>query len=89
MITSRDITINEFYDIVIETLSKYVTICFGNFEDLIQLDMNNFNTDTYFISEPSIESGKIIVLQDEELKQKFYKFCIEHEDRVFRGTKER
>ena len=84
---NKEITIENFYNTVIETLSKYVTICFGNYEDLIQLDMNDFSTDTYFISEPSIESGKIVVLQDEELKQSFYKFCIEHEDRVFRGTK--
>lgn len=85
---NKEITIDDFYNTVIETLSKYATICFGNYEDLIQLDMNNFNTDTYFISEPSIEKGKFVVLQDEELKQKFYKFCIENEDRVFRGTKE-
>ena len=85
---SKEITIENFYNTVTEILSKYVTICFGNYEDLIQLDMNDFNTDTYFISEPSVEKGKFVVLQDKELKQKFYKFCIEHEDRVFRGTKE-
>ena len=57
---NKEITIGDFYNTVIEILSKYATICFGNYEDLIQLDMNNFNTDTYFISEPSIEKGKFV-----------------------------
>lgn len=85
---TREITIEDFCNTVTEVLSKYATICLGNYEDLIQLDMNYFDTDTYFISEPSIEKGKVILLQDEELKRSFYKFCLENEDRVFRGTKE-
>ena len=86
---TKELTIEDFCNTVTEVLSKYATICLGNYEDLIKLNMNDFDTDTYFISEPRIESGKIFVLQDEELKTKFYKFCIENEDRVFRGTKER
>lgn len=77
--------IKQFYTI----MSKYTNIFVGYPTDLLELDMNDFNSDTYFISDINCEKGKIIKIVDEELKFNLYKFCVEHEDRVFRGCKER
>lgn len=65
-----------------------VFIC-ANGLDLLELDMNDFDEDKYFISVMAIERGKAYVITDNELKEKLYKFCEDHPDRVFRGTKER
>lgn len=81
------VLINEFVDSVIDVCSKSTNIIFANGLDLLEMDMGNFNTETYFISDMSIERGTMQIVKDEATKKKLYKFCIENEDRVFRGTK--
>ena len=35
------------------------------------------------------EENKFILVKDKQLKKELYRFCCEHEDRVFQGEKER
>lgn len=81
----NDINIlNNFYKI----LSKCSDIFMGNPMDLLELDMNEFYVGTYFISSPHLEKGTMLKIVDEYLKYDLIKFCIENEDRVFKGCKE-
>lgn len=82
-----DITVDMFVNKIYEVLSKYSNILFVNELDLLELDMSDFTTDTYFISDMNIERGKAILIQDEQLKKDLYEFCTKNKDRVFRGTK--
>ena len=81
------VLINEFVDSVIDVCSKSTNIIFANGLDLLEMDMGKFSTETYFISDMSIERGTMQIVKNETAKKKLYKFCIENEDRVFRGTK--
>ena len=69
-------------------ISKCSNILIGNPMDLLELDMNEFYVGTYFISSPHLEKGTMLKIVDEDLKYDLIKFCIENEDRVFRGCKE-
>lgn len=79
--------IEVFIDKLYKILSYHSNILVGNGLDLLELDMNEFTPDTYFISDMSIERGKMMLIKDEELKLDLYKFCQQHKDRVFKGTK--
>ena len=79
--------INAFIDKMYEILSHHSNILVANVLDLLNLDMNEFTPDTYFISDINVERGKMLLIKDEKLKLDLYKFCQQHEDRVFKGTK--
>ncbi len=82
-----ELALDKFTDNVWEICSRGATIILGNGMDLLELDMSQFNRGTYFISDMAIERGKFYLIEDKETKKKLYKFCREHEDRVFIGTK--
>ena len=79
--------IDQMANKVYEVCSKTSTIIMANGEDLLNLNMDDFGKETYFISDMNIEKGKFLIIIDEDLKKELYKFCISHEDRVFKGTK--
>ena len=81
-----ELSITNFANKVWEFCSIGAVIILGNGEDLMELDMSQFNQETYFISDMNIERGKCYLIEDGEFKKELYKFCVEHEDRVFRGT---
>lgn len=78
-----DDLLNTVYDVC----SRTVTICFAHPNTLLKLNMRDFYKDTYFISDLNCEEDKCIIVKDEQLKKELYKFCINHEDRVFQGRK--
>ena len=49
--------------------------------------MSKYSPFTFFISDMTLERGTAKIVKDPELKKELFKFCTEHEDRVFRGTK--
>ena len=55
--------------------------------DFIDMDMNNFYSHCYFVSNPYIEKGTLYQIKDRDLKSGFLEFIKEHPDRVWRGTK--
>lgn len=86
---------NEVYekvDKLSQAVKKFVAhtsvFIYANGYDIMELDMSKFGTDTYFISDMSIERGTAYMITDNELKEELYKFCEAHPDRIFRGTKE-
>ena len=81
--------LDDFVDSVYDVCSKTVTICFAHPSTLLKLNMKDFYKDTYFISDLNCEEDKCIIVKDEQLKKEIYRFCCEHEDRVFQGEKER
>ena len=82
------ILIDQFVDKVFGVCSKTATIVIANGADLFNLNMGDFGKETYFISDMNIEKGKFLIIKDADLKKELYKFCVSHEDRVFRGNKE-
>lgn len=78
---------DEFLNAIYKINSKISTICYAHPTDLMNLDMNNFDEDTYFISNFNCEEGKVVIVTDEELKFELYKFCINHKDRIFQGSR--
>lgn len=79
--------INAFVDECLNVVSTTVHILLANGFDLIELDMSNFSPKIFFIPNPTIERGKMILIKDPELNRNLYKFCIKNKDRVFQGTK--
>lgn len=77
----------DFLDTVYDIYSRTSKICFGHPNTLLKLCMKDFYKDTYFISDLNCEEDKFIFVKDEQLKKELYKFCCEHEDRIFRGEK--
>lgn len=70
-----------------EHIYKATQIFLGNPFDLIKMDMSEIPNNCFFISEHSVENGKILKIEDEELKRMLYEFIEEHPDRVFRGKR--
>lgn len=81
--------LDDFLDSVYDIYSRMATICFGHPNTLLKLCMKDFYKDTYFISDLNCEEDKFILVKDKQLKKELYRFCCEHEDRVFQGEKER
>ena len=81
--------LNVLLDTVYDICSKTATICFAHPNTLLKLCMKDFYKDTYFISDLNCEEDKVILIKDKQLKKELYRFCCEHEDRVFQGEKER
>ena len=81
--------LDDFVDSVYDVCSRTAKICFGHPNTLLKLNMRDFYKDTYFISALNCEEDKCIIVKDEQLKKEIYRFCCEHEDRVFQGEKER
>lgn len=81
--------LNYLFDAVYEFGSKTAKILYGNPNTLLKLNMKDFDTNTYFISNPVFKEGEFLLItdKDKELKKELYKFCCEHEDRIFRGEK--
>ena len=70
-----------------ESIYKATNIFLGNPFDLIKMDMGKIPRNCYFISDHSLDLGKMYKVEKEELKRDLYKFIEEHPDRVFRGEK--
>lgn len=70
-----------------ESLYKYITICIANPNTLLKLDMNNFGINIWFLSDITMEEDKIMEVVSGKLKRELYKFCEEHPDRCFKGTR--
>ena len=81
--------LDDFVDSVYDVYSRTAKICFGHPNTLLKLNMRDFYKDTYFISDLNCEENNIILVKDKQLKKELYRFCCEHEDRVFQGEKER
>ena len=79
--------LDDLLNAVYNIYSKTVAICFAHPNTLLKLNMRDFYKDTYFISDLNCEEDKCIIVKDEQLKKELYKFCINHEDRVFQGRK--
>lgn len=79
-----DDLLNTVYDVC----SKTATICFVHPNTLLKFNMKYFYKDTYFISDLYCEENNIILVKDKQLKKELYRFCCEHEDRVFQGEKD-
>ena len=81
--------LDDFLDSVYDIYSRMATICFAHPNTLLKLHMKDFYKDTYFISDLNCEENKFILVKDKQLKKELYRFCCEHEDRVFQGEKDR
>ena len=81
--------LDDFLDSVYDICSRMATICVAHPNTLSKLCMKDFYKDTYFISDLNCEEDKVILIKDKQLKKELYRFCCEHEDRVFQGEKER
>ena len=80
-------SVDKLVDTVNTVLSRTSTIILANGFDLMGMDMSKYSPFTFFISDMTIERGAVKIVKDPELKKELFKFCMEHEDRVFRGTK--
>lgn len=80
-------SVDKFVDTVNTVLSRASNIILANGLDLMEMDMSQYSPFTFFISDMTIEKGTVKIVKDPELKKELFKFCTEHEDRVFRGTK--
>ena len=68
-----------------ETIYETTTIFVGNPFDLIEIDMKKIPSNCFFISDHCVEQGKMLKVNNDELKRALYGFIEEHPDRVFRG----
>ncbi|MBQ3513449.1 MAG: hypothetical protein IJA32_06580 [Lachnospiraceae bacterium] len=74
-----------------ENLYQTTQIVFINSEDFLigeSVDLNDFPNNIFFICDPNVQKGTVIVLKDGPLKKEMYNFCREHPDRIIRGKKE-
>lgn len=88
--SSLDISVEKLLEVTkqfSEHIYKATQIFLGNPFDLIKMDMSKIPSNCFFISEHSVESGKILKVEDEELKRMLYEFIEEHPDRAFRGNR--
>ena len=60
-------------------------ILLGHPLDLLEMDMKQFPSNCYFISEHSAKRGELLMIKDGELKELLYNFVKNNPDRVFRG----
>lgn len=79
--------LNDLLNTVYDICSRTATICLAHPSILLKLNMRDFYKDTYFISDLNCEENKVLLVKDKQLKKELYKFCCEHEDRVFQGRK--
>ena len=81
--------LDDWLNTVYDVCSRIATICLAHPSTLLKLNMRDFYKDTYFISDLNCEENNIILVKDKQLKKELYRFCCEHEDRVFQGEKDR
>ena len=79
--------LKDFTDAVEKFVYDTVKIIYANGDDLLELNMKDFDRNVYFISNMDIEHGKAYEIIDKDLKLQLYDFCIKNPDRVFQGEK--
>lgn len=76
-------------DELIKAVGKFdlhtTNIFLGHPLDLLEMDMKQFPSNCYFISEHFTQRGQLLMVKDGELKEELYKFVKNSPDRVFRG----
>lgn len=60
-------------------------IFFVNPRTLIGMDMKDYPTNCYFISQPYANVGEVLMVKDKNLKMELYEFARDNPDRVFQG----
>lgn len=65
--------------------STHIFICHPN--TLLTINLNDFNSNIWFISHQYVDEGCVIEIKDDDMKRDLYKFCEEHQDRIFKGSK--
>ena len=80
------------FDNLIKAVEQFdlhtTNIFLGHPLDLLEMDMKQFPSDCYFISEYSAKRGELLMVKDGEFKEELYKFIKNNPDRVFRGEED-
>ena len=88
--TDLNVSMDEFLGAIkqfSEHMYEATKIFLGNPFDLIEMDLSEIPSNCWFISYHDIDRGKVIKVEDEELKRMLYDFIEEHPCRAFRGRK--
>ena len=75
--------IDEFSEKMFQSTHIYM----GHPTTLLQIDMTKIPNNRWFISHQYVEEGCVLLIKDEDMKRDLYKFCEEHPDRIFKGSK--
>lgn len=79
----------EVFDNFIKAVEQFdlhtTNILLGHPLDLLEMDMKQFPSNCYFISEHLAKRGELLMIKDGELKELLYNFVKDNPDRVFRG----
>lgn len=83
------IALDNFLNINDQITFKNVKICLMNPLDIVNLDLQMFSKNCYFISDLLVNQNSAILLDDnDEEKKYFWDFIKKFPDRVFQGKKE-
>lgn len=85
-----DKEIENFVKAVDDFLEKFyqaTRIFVVNPNTLLKLNMNNFGTNIWFVSNAAMEENKCVEVVNDKLKRDLYRFCEKHPDRYFQGTR--
>ena len=84
-------TENELLNNLIRAVEKFdlhtTEIFLSHPLDLLEMDMEQFPINCYFISILSVKRGELLCIKDNELKEELYNFVKNNPDRVFRGKR--
>lgn len=78
----------KIFDALVDLYVPLITLIFANPQDLINLDMRNYNGDIWFLSDVHVEKGTMYVVKDVDLKRQGLSFCLQHPDRMWKGEKD-
>ena len=84
-------TENELLNNLIRAVEKFdlhtTEIFLSHPLDLLEMDMEQFPINCYFISILSVKRGELLCIKDNELKEELYNVIKNNPDRVFRGKR--
>ncbi len=64
---------------------KVAQIILAHPESLLVLDMEQFPTNCYFISQPLVKKDEFLMVEDETWRKSLYEFARDKPDKVLRG----
>ena len=76
-------SVDEFAEKVYQSTHIFI----GNPNTLLKINLDDFNSNVWFISHSYVEEDCVIEIKDEDMKRELYKFCEEHQDSIFKGSK--
>ena len=77
--------IENFKKLVDDFDCRVSQIFLANPETLLGMDMKQFPSNCYFISQPFVKKDEFLMVKDKNLKKELYEFARDNPDRVFQG----